>query len=80
MKPWLDDIREPWKHGCLGWTWAKTADQAIEYLKTGTVTEASLEWQRLGCQRKTKKLGTQIAAMVKKRGKEAVDAMWARIK
>jgi hypothetical protein len=43
MKLWLDDIREPAKHGCAGWTWAKTADEAIDYLKTGTVTEASLD-------------------------------------
>lgn len=43
MKLWLDDIREPWKHGCLGWAWAKTADQAIAILKSGKVTEASLD-------------------------------------
>lgn len=43
MKLWLDDIREPWKHGCLGWEWAKTADEAIALLKTGKVTEASLD-------------------------------------
>ncbi len=43
MKHWLDDVREPWKHGCLGWDWAKTADEAIEMLKTGRVEEASLD-------------------------------------
>lgn len=43
MKLWLDDIREPWKHGCIGWHWAKTADEAIEALKTGEVTVASLD-------------------------------------
>lgn len=43
MKLWLDDIREPWRFGCIGWTWVKTADEAIEALKTGTVTEASLD-------------------------------------
>jgi hypothetical protein len=43
MKLWLDDIREPWKHGCLGWEWAKTADEAIRLLATGTVTEADLD-------------------------------------
>jgi hypothetical protein len=42
-KLWLDDIREPWKHGCIGWTWVKTADEAIELLKTGTVEVASLD-------------------------------------
>lgn len=43
MKLWLDDVREPWKHGCLGWEWAKTAVEAIALLRTGVVTEASLD-------------------------------------
>jgi hypothetical protein len=43
MKLWLDDIRDPAHFGCVGWTWAKTADEAIAYLKTGEVTEASLD-------------------------------------
>lgn len=43
MKLWLDDVREPHRFGALGWTWAKTAEEAIEYLKTGEVTEASLD-------------------------------------
>jgi hypothetical protein len=43
MKLWLDDIREPWKHGCLGWEWAKTADEAIRLLASGKVTECSLD-------------------------------------
>lgn len=43
MKLWLDDVRPPWKHGCLGWTWAKTADEAIAFLATGQVQEASLD-------------------------------------
>lgn len=43
MKLWLDDVREPWKHGCLGWIWAKTAEEAIALLKTGNVTVASLD-------------------------------------
>jgi len=43
MKLWLDDIRPPWKHGYVGWEWVKTADEAIELLKTGNVTEASLD-------------------------------------
>jgi hypothetical protein len=43
MKLWLDDVREPWKHGCLGWEWAKTATEAIALLQTGKVTEASLD-------------------------------------
>lgn len=43
MKLWLDDIRRPWEHGCSGWDWAKTADEAIAMLKTGRVTIASLD-------------------------------------
>lgn len=43
MKLWLDDVREPWKHGCIGWEWAKTADEAIALLATGQVTEADLD-------------------------------------
>lgn len=40
---WLDDIREPWKHGYGGSTWVKTADEAITALKTGRFTFASLD-------------------------------------
>lgn len=43
MKLWLDDVRQPWKFGCIGWEWAKTADEAIALLKTGAVTQASLD-------------------------------------
>ena len=43
MKLWLDDIRPPWKYGCIGWHWARTAVEAIEVLRTGRVTEASLD-------------------------------------
>lgn len=43
MKLWLDDIRDPAEHGRIGWTWVKTADEAIAALATGTVTEASLD-------------------------------------
>lgn len=43
MKLWLDDIRPPWKHGCIGWEWAKTADDAIAMLKGGLITIASLD-------------------------------------
>ena len=47
MKPivrlWLDDIRDPAHHGCIGWTWAKTAQEAIAILATGNVIEASLD-------------------------------------
>lgn len=40
---WLDDIREPWRFGCVGWRWAKSADEAIEVLRRGNVVEASLD-------------------------------------
>ena len=40
---WLDDIRDPAMHGCVGWVWVKTADEAIEALKTGRVSKASLD-------------------------------------
>lgn len=43
MKLWLDDIRDPSYFGNLNWIWAKTADEAIELLKTGKVIEASLD-------------------------------------
>lgn len=40
---WLDDIRQPWKHGFMGADWVKTADECIEALKTGQYTFASLD-------------------------------------
>ena len=43
MKVWLDDVREPWKHGRVGWTWVKNYDEAIELLLTGKVYEISLD-------------------------------------
>ena len=43
MKLWLDDIRDPVLFGKTGWTWAKTADEAITLLKTGEVIKASLD-------------------------------------
>jgi hypothetical protein len=43
MNLWLDDIREPWKFGCTGWEWAKTAEEAIALLKTGKVEKAYLD-------------------------------------
>lgn len=43
MKLWLDDIRNPARFGCIGFVWAKTAQEAIKYLQTGEVTFASLD-------------------------------------
>ena len=42
---WLDDEREPpsLRDSGILWTWAKTADEAIEYLQTGAVIFASLD-------------------------------------
>lgn len=39
----LDDVRQPWKHGFLGAEWAKTAEEAIALLRTGKVEFASLD-------------------------------------
>lgn len=53
MKLWLDDVRDPNKlaivregqliQGGYDYTWAKTYEEAIAYLKTGKVTFASLD-------------------------------------
>ena len=43
MRLWLDDCREPWKHGYIGSEWAKTYDEAIAALKTGEIAFASLD-------------------------------------
>lgn len=43
MTLWLDDVRPPWRYGHIGAEWAKTAEEAIEILKTGNVTFASLD-------------------------------------
>jgi hypothetical protein len=43
MRLWLDDIREPWKHGFIASEWAHTAQEAIALLKTGEITFASLD-------------------------------------
>jgi hypothetical protein len=43
VRLWLDDVRDPARHGCIGWTWATTADEAIALLAAGDVVEASLD-------------------------------------
>lgn len=43
IKLWLDDQRPPWKHGRLGWEWARNYDEAIELLTSHEVVEASLD-------------------------------------
>jgi hypothetical protein len=58
MNLWLDDVRKPWLHDdSRVWVWAKTAQEAIDYLKTGEVTYASLDhdlWLCPECQKKSK--------------------------
>lgn len=43
MRLFLDDIREPWRFGFITSEWAHTAEEAIEMLKTGEVTFATLD-------------------------------------
>lgn len=43
VKMFLDDIRQPWNCGCIGWELVKTADEAIAMLQTGQVEIASLD-------------------------------------
>jgi hypothetical protein len=43
VKMWLDDYRDPEKLDQIGWTWVKTAPEAIALLKTGKVKVASLD-------------------------------------
>lgn len=43
MNLWLDDIRDPSSFGCIGYTWVKTAQEAIAMLETGEVSKASLD-------------------------------------
>lgn len=43
MKLWLDDYRDPVGYQLHGFTWVKTADEAIALLKTGKVKFASLD-------------------------------------
>ncbi len=40
---WLDDVREPARHGYIGAYWARNYDEAITILHTGAVTFASLD-------------------------------------
>ena len=43
MNLWLDDVRNPAEFGYIGWTWVKTAEEAIKLFQTGGVTRASLD-------------------------------------
>lgn len=54
IKLWLDDIRNPAAHAGEGWTWARTAGEAIELLATRDVAELSLDYdlvpEAYGCE------------------------------
>lgn len=43
IRLWLDDIRDPVKFGRIGWVWAKTYEDAVEYTKRYDVIEMSLD-------------------------------------
>lgn len=66
IRLWLDDIRDPSEHGCIGWTWVKTADEAIALLRTGNVTQASLDHDlsiaaTMGCPAPDERTGYTVA-------------------
>lgn len=56
MRLFLDDCREPWRHGFIGAEWAKTYDEAIAMLRTGEVTFASLDHDIGACADCTEKM------------------------
>jgi hypothetical protein len=43
MRLWLDDVREPWKHGYILSEWVRTYEEAVNMLETGMITFASLD-------------------------------------
>jgi hypothetical protein len=44
MKMWLDDRRDPILYTReMDWNWVKTAQEAIDLLRTGAITRASLD-------------------------------------
>lgn len=47
---WLDDLRDPRKHGIFNAAWATTYEQAVEMLATGDVTFASLDHDLGACE------------------------------
>ena len=40
---WLDDIRDPNEHGYVGAVWARTYEEAVAALRTGTISRCSLD-------------------------------------
>ena len=65
MTLWLDDIRDPAKHGHIGADWVKTADEAIAALQTGKYDQASLdhdlsEAATMGCADPREKTGYTV--------------------
>lgn len=43
MNLWLDDVRDPAVHGRLGWTWVKTAQEAIAAIQAQPFKSMSLD-------------------------------------
>lgn len=49
MNLWLDDVRDPAKHGAIGFVWVKTVEEAKKAILTGTVVKASLDHDLGAC-------------------------------
>lgn len=49
MNLWLDDVRDPVKHGAIGFVWVKTVSEAQALLKGGEVKRASLDHDLGAC-------------------------------
>lgn len=65
MTLWLDDVRDPQKHGHIGADWVKTADDAIAAIQTGRYDFASLdhdlsEAATMGCAGPKEKTGYTV--------------------
>ena len=65
---WLDDERDPEKHGYKGWVWVKTAKEAINLIGSGNVYKASLDHD-LG----TKETGYDVVCWMEEYDKWPVD-------
>jgi hypothetical protein len=63
---WLDDVRDPARHGALGFHWVKTVAAAKAAMLTGTVDRASLDHDLSLCDAcwEAAKAATQIKGVV----------------
>jgi NAD+-processing family protein with receiver domain len=43
MNLWLDDLRDPANHNRADWVWIKTAKEAIELIRAGSVSSISFD-------------------------------------